>query len=63
MTDKPDHWAEGYRAALHDGKQYPDNPHEGKPGATAWAFGCSEGMKERNRRGLAVILSKLQPAA
>ena len=42
-----DHWAEGYRAAL-DGATYQDNPHEGKQGATAWAFGCGEGMRARN---------------
>lgn len=61
MTAKPDCWTQGYRAALHEGKRYPDNPHKGEPGATAWAFGCSEGMKARNRRAFASIVSALQP--
>ena len=58
---KPDHWTEGYRAALN-GATYADNPYEGKPGATPWAFGCSEGMKERNRCALAGIMAQTEEA-
>lgn len=47
-------WDEGYRAGLN-GSGYDDNPHT-EPKATAWAFGCSEGMKERNRQALRAIV-------
>jgi len=55
---RPDFWSLGYRAGLA-GRVYADNPFEGKAGATAWAFGCSEGMKERNRRAFTGILSRI----
>jgi hypothetical protein len=55
-----DPWTEGYRAAL-DGATYDNNPHH-EPQATAWAFGCSEGMKERNRLALrALFRTELTP--
>lgn len=53
-----DHWSEGYRAGLA-GLAYDASPYEGKPGACAWAFGCGEGMKERNRRGLSQIIEMI----
>lgn len=56
---KPDYWTEGYRAAL-GGAVYGDNPHEGGQGASAWAFGCSEGMKERNRRSFLNLISAIR---
>lgn len=52
-----DPWSEGYRAAIN-GATYDDNPHS-EPNATAWAFGCSEGMKERNRRAISAIVAGL----
>jgi ribosome modulation factor len=54
MTDP---WTEGYRAAVN-GATYDDNPHQ-EPKATAWAFGCSEGMKERNSRALDALMEEL----
>lgn len=54
-------WDEGYRAALN-GATYDDNPHQ-EPAATAWAFGCSEGMKERNCRALGALVQAMQEAA
>lgn len=56
---KPDFWSEGYDAALR-GATYAENPHEGtEPAATAWAFGCSDGMKEWNRRALSELIKQL----
>ena len=52
-------WDSGYRAGL-EGLTYADNPIEGENGATAWAFGCSEGMKERNRLALGGLLKAIQ---
>lgn len=43
-----DPWTQGYRAARDHGATYSDNPLEGQKGASAWAFGCSEGMRARN---------------
>lgn len=51
-----DFWGEGYKAGLA-GKSYPDNPYEGKAGATPWAFGCSQGMRDRNTEAFGRILS------
>jgi len=48
-------WSEGFRAGLN-GATYDDNPHQ-EPAATAWAFGCSEGMKERNRLAFRSIIA------
>lgn len=62
MTQKHDYWTEGYRAALN-GATYSDNPHEGQNGATAWAFGCGQGMKDRNKEAFRRILSALQQNA
>lgn len=59
---KPDNWGEGYQAGLA-GLSYDDNPHKAEPAGTAWAFGCSEGMKERNRLAFAGIMSALQEQA
>lgn len=56
---KLDYWSEGYSAGL-SGRTYADNPHEGKQGATPWAFGCGEGMRERNRQSLSAIVSGLR---
>lgn len=58
MTHTPDPWSEGYRAARDDGATYDDNPYQ-EPEATPWAFGCSEGMKERNKRAFQAIAEKL----
>lgn len=52
---KPDRWTEGYQAGLA-GKQYTDNPYEGQDGASAWAFGCGEGWRERNRQAFGAII-------
>jgi ribosome modulation factor len=57
---KPDYWTEGYRAGLA-GLTYSDNPYQ-EPGGTAWAFGCGEGMKERNRRAFSTIVAALRSA-
>lgn len=57
----PDFWTLGYRAGLA-GLVYADNPFEGQKGASAWAFGCSEGMKERNRRAFAQLVYRLAGA-
>ena len=59
MQSKPDYWTEGYRAAMN-GATYADNPHEGKAGATAWAFGCAQGMRDRNAAAFGRILAALQ---
>ena len=55
---KPDYWTEGYRAGL-SGKHYADNPYEGGYGATAWAFGCSQGISDRNIEAFERILAAL----
>ena len=57
-----DHWSEGYHAGIA-GLTYVDNPHENGKGGTAWAFGCSEGMKERNRVAFRAIIKELEGAA
>lgn len=54
-----DPWEQGYRAGLA-GICYADNPLEGKPGATAWAFGCGEGWRERNSRAFREIINALR---
>ena len=54
-----DPWTQGYRTALNHGASYSDNPHKGEPAATAWAFGASEGMKDRNRNAFGAILESL----
>ena len=62
MTDaQTDPWSEGYRAGLN-GATYAENPHEGGPGATAWAFGCSEGWRERNRLAFCRIVKRIARA-
>ena len=53
-----DFWGEGYHAGMN-GATYGENPYEGKQGAAAWAFGCSEGMKDRNKTALRKILSAI----
>lgn len=53
-----DYWTEGYRAGL-SGKHYADNPYEGGHGATAWAFGCSQGISDRNKEAFKSILAAL----
>lgn len=59
MTQKPDYWTEGYIAARDCERDYCHNPYEGnEPAATQWAFGCSEGIKERNRRGIVHLLER-----
>lgn len=55
---KPDYWTEGYRAGL-SGKHYADNPYEGGHGATAWAFGCSQGISDRNTEAFERIFAAL----
>lgn len=57
--EKIDHWSEGYRAGLQ-GKGYADNPYEGQAGATPWAFGCSQGMADRNTEAFQRIMTALQ---
>lgn len=57
---KPDAWSEGYIAARDCERDYCHNPYATEPQATAWAFGCSEGIKERNRRGIAHIMRGLR---
>lgn len=52
-------WEQGFIAARDNGATYTDNPHSGKDG-TAWAFGCGEGMKERNRIAFQAIMQTLQ---
>lgn len=54
-----DPWNQGYQAGLA-GIGYAANPLEGTPGAAAWAFGCGEGWKERNRRAFREIINALQ---
>jgi hypothetical protein len=54
-----DHWTEGYNAGLQ-GIPYSGNPYEGKQGSTAWAFGCGEGLKERNRKSFQDIIANLR---
>lgn len=56
----PDPWQQGYTAAKEYGADYSQNPFEHEPAGTAWAFGCSEGMKERNRITLDEIVRFLQ---
>lgn len=55
---KPDYWTEGYRAGL-DGAGYDANPYGNAQGGTAWAFGCAEGLKERNRQAFRAIVETL----
>ena len=55
---KRDTWAEGYQAGLN-GQSYYDNPYPDNDGGTAWAFGLSEGLRERNRRALAGLLNAM----
>ena len=57
---KIDYWQEGYNSALLHGKTYSENPYEGKEGATPWAFGCSEGMKEPNKQAFGQIMKALE---
>jgi hypothetical protein len=52
-------WDSGYRAGL-SGFDYSDNPIEGEKGADAWAFGCSEGLKARNRLSLNELTQALR---
>jgi len=54
-------WDEGFRAGLA-GKTYSDNPHTGHK-ASAWAFGCDQGMKERNRRAFYQLIARIKDAA
>lgn len=58
---RPDYWTEGYRAGLA-GAGYDANPYEGQQGASAWAFGCGEGLKERNRLAFRTIIYALGKA-
>lgn len=41
-----DHWTQGYRAA--------------QDGATAWAFGCGEGMRARNSWAFRQIIKSIK---
>ena len=59
MTKNADPWTLGYRAGLN-GKQYADNPLEGTPDATAWAFGCGQGMKDKNAAAFGRIMEALR---
>jgi len=55
-----DFWNEGYQAGKA-GKVYADNPHEGsEPAATAWAFGCCEGTKARNKAAFRSLLAEMR---
>jgi ribosome modulation factor len=56
---KEDYWDEGYKAGL-SGKDYRDNPYEGKRGATPWAFGCSQGMSDRNTEAFNRIMTAIR---
>lgn len=55
---KTDYWAEGYQAGLA-GKVYDDSPYDKGEGGTPWAFGCSEGMKDRNRKAIRQIMATI----
>lgn len=51
-------WDEGFRAGK-GGLVYKDNPYpENDKRSDAWAFGCSEGMKERNRQAFKTIIKR-----
>ena len=52
-------WGAGYRAG-RAGAEYSDNPLTEAEGATAWAFGCSEGWRDRNRSAFDNIMHTLR---
>lgn len=55
---RTDAWSEGYRAGMA-GQTYTDNPYSGRRGDAAWAFGCGEGMRARNRSAFRQIIEEL----
>lgn len=56
-----DPWTLGYRAGL-SGVAYDQNPLEGTQGASAWAFGCAQGWRDRNAYALSQLLSRISGA-
>ena len=54
-----DYWTLGYKAGL-EGKGYSDNPYEGGEGSTPWAFGCAQGIEDRNVEAFSRIMAALR---
>lgn len=59
LIEAVDPWSRGYREGL-DGATYDQNPYGNGKGGSAWAFGCSEGMAERNRQAFRAIIEALR---